>query len=324
MNEATGQNDNHPERVTGRVSAFRLADVLMNLEERESGGIVGADRYDYQKDWALCKILDLHAKGSDYVVLCEFHEDITVLDHPVDPLKVTFYQIKTDEKNSWTVQRLVYRKKGGGESRLSSILGNLCSKSGGLAGCEAEFRFASNAKYNIKSVSGVSLDSSTAFLCAEINDADREKLLAALTMELASDLPHAFEHTLGFEVADLALLSHGELATGKLAMFLDKYAAGCAVQTAVFYRAIFDELRRRTVATRPKTSLGDVCHMKGISRSQFDGMLLDAIRSTPVDRTDSASYPHTSGVYNLMMSGGEYGSQKSRGTEPSVHERIQD
>jgi hypothetical protein len=35
---------------------------------------------------------------------------------------------------------------------------------------------------------------------------------------------------------------------------------------------------------------------------------------------DPASYPHTSGVYNLMMSGGEYGSQKGRGTEPSVHE----
>lgn len=41
-------------------------------------------------------------------------------------------------------------------------------------------------------------------------------------------------------------------------------------------------------------------------------------------RCDLASYPHTSGVYNLMMSGGEYGSQKGRGTEPSVHERVQD
>ena len=35
---------------------------------------------------------------------------------------------------------------------------------------------------------------------------------------------------------------------------------------------------------------------------------------------DLASYPHTSGVYNLMMSGGEYGSQKGRRAEPSVHE----
>jgi hypothetical protein len=39
-----------------------------------------------------------------------------------------------------------------------------------------------------------------------------------------------------------------------------------------------------------------------------------------IQESDLASYPHTSGVYNLMMSGGEHGSQKGRGTEPSVHE----
>ena len=41
---------------------------------------------------------------------------------------------------------------------------------------------------------------------------------------------------------------------------------------------------------------------------------------TKITDGDPASYPHTSGVYNLMMSGGEYGSQKGRGTEPSVYE----
>jgi hypothetical protein len=39
---------------------------------------------------------------------------------------------------------------------------------------------------------------------------------------------------------------------------------------------------------------------------------------------DPASYPHTSGDYNLMMSGGENGSQEDGSTGPSVHERIQD
>jgi hypothetical protein len=43
------------------------------------------------------------------------------------------------------------------------------------------------------------------------------------------------------------------------------------------------------------------------------------MRRTPSRGSDLASYPHTSGVYNLMMSGDDYGSQKGRGTEPSVH-----
>jgi hypothetical protein len=37
---------------------------------------------------------------------------------------------------------------------------------------------------------------------------------------------------------------------------------------------------------------------------------------TALGRNDLASSPHTSGVYNLMMSGGEHGSQESRGTAP--------
>jgi hypothetical protein len=50
------------------------------------------------------------------------------------------------------------------------------------------------------------------------------------------------------------------------------------------------------------------------------GELQKCRASCQAGQNDPASYPHTSGVYNLMMSGGEYGSQKSRGTEPSVHE----
>jgi hypothetical protein len=284
MNDPTSQGTGAPPKEPS-ATVPRLADVLMKIQLRESGGTVGADRYDYQKNWTLCKILDLHSKGINYVVLCEFHEDVTVLNDTVDPSKVTFYQIKTDEKKNWTVQRLIARKKGAGESRLPSILGNLCGKSSELAGCDAEFRFASNAKYSIQSMTGASLEESHVFLCLEINDADRVKLKTALTDELGSVLPTSFDHVLGFEVADLALPSHSDLTTGKLAKFLDEYAAGCAVHTATFYRALFDEVRRRTTARWPKTTLGDVCGMKGISRVQFDGMLGDAIRATPVDHT---------------------------------------
>jgi hypothetical protein len=284
MNDTSSQGPGGPPQDAS-ATLPRLADLLMKLQPRESGGMVGADRYDYQKDWALCKILDLHSKGTNYVVVCEFHEDVTVLDDPVDPSKVTFYQIKTDEKKNWTIPRLIARKKGAGEKSLPSILGNLCGKSSELAGSEAEFRFASNAKYSIKSVSGGFLEESNAFLCVEINDADRAKLKTALADELQSALPGSFEQVLGFEVADLSLLSHDDLTTGKLAKFLDKYAAGCAIHTATFYRALFDEVRRRTTAKRPKTTLGDVCGMKGISRAQFDGMLELAVRATPVDHT---------------------------------------
>ena len=48
--------------------------------------------------------------------------------------------------------------------------------------------------------------------------------------------------------------------------------------------------------------------------------LIAALVRPPLLGFDPASYPHTSGVYNLMISGGEYGSQKGGSAEPSVHE----
>jgi hypothetical protein len=46
--------------------------------------------------------------------------------------------------------------------------------------------------------------------------------------------------------------------------------------------------------------------------------------SIAIIESEPASYPHTSGDYNLMISGGENGSQEGGSTGPSVHEGIQD
>src|SRR5690606_14716457 len=128
MDDAS-QQVTEPQDLSGDPATSSLSDALMKLSQRETGGIVGSDRYDYQKDWGLCKILELHATGLNYVVLFEFHEDIAVLNDPAQPTRVAFYQVKTDSKKKWTVQRLIARKKGRGGNALPSILGNLCGKS---------------------------------------------------------------------------------------------------------------------------------------------------------------------------------------------------
>lgn len=284
MDDAS-QQVTEPQDLIGDPATSSLSDALMKLSQRETGGIVGSDRYDYQKDWGLCKILELHATGLNYVVLFEFHEDIAVLNDPAQPTRVAFYQVKTDSKKKWTVQRLIARKKGRGGNALPSILGNLCGKSIHLDNYDVEYRFASNAKYRIKSVKGQPLEDEDSFRCVDINDDDRLKLLAALSAELGVKLPDNLEQSLGFEVASLALLGHSDTTRGRLAKFLDEYASGCTVNAAALYRTLFDEIRRRTSAKRPETTFADVCNRKGISRALLDTMLQDAIRFTPADRT---------------------------------------
>lgn len=255
----------------------------MNLPQGEIGGIVASDRFDYQKDWTLCKLLELHESGADYVVICEFHEDVSIVDHPSDPTRVTFYQIKTDDSKKWTVARLVRRSKGK-KGLLPSILGKLCGKKLSVDSCTVLYRFASNARYSCKSDDGSSLESSDAFTLAQIHKDDLKKLVDALSSELQEAPPPELLGTVQLEVG-LALESHSDITTGKLAIFVEKYAPGCSIRVSAFYRAIFDEIRRRTSAPRPTSSFSEVCQSKGISRTVFDKMLSEAVQSVPGDRT---------------------------------------
>lgn len=266
-------------------TSLTLADALMNLPQQESGGMTAADRFDYQKDWALCKLLELHESSADYVLLCEFHDDVAMLDSATVPTQVTFYQIKTDQKNRWTVTRLTKRNKGKSDTLLPSILGRLCGKKLEADKYTVVYRFASNARFNIKSIAGGSLEVLDQFLCGQLEDKERQKLLTLLSDELQVPIQDEINTTLGFEVSSLALSSHAAATTGKLAQFIDHYAHGCAVQTRTLYRALFDEIRRRTSAVRPATSFADVCNAKGISRKLFDQMLQAALKATPADRT---------------------------------------
>lgn len=255
----------------------------MSLPQGEIGGIVASDRFDYQKDWTLCKLLELHESGEDYVVICEFHEDVSIVDHPSDPTRVTFYQIKTDESKKWTVARLVKRSKGK-KGLLPSILGKLCGKKLSADSCTVLYRFSSNARYGVKAADGSSLESSDAFTLAQIHKNDLKKLLDALTNELKEAPASELLNSVQLEVG-LALESHSDITTGKLATFVEKYAPGCSIRVSAFYRAIFDEIRRRTSAPRPTSSFSEVCQSKGISRAVFDNMLSDAVQSVPDDRT---------------------------------------
>lgn len=260
-----------------------LGQILAELPERETAGSTSADRFAYQRDWALCRLLALHDKGGEYVLLFEFHEDVTELDAVVDPQRATFFQIKTDDKRAWTLNRLVARKKGkGGE--LASIMGRLCGKADSLPKGSARFRFVTNAKFSIPlqlphSHSGGELD-----LKLLTPDA-LNQLKKALDAELGPSASDVVEDALRFETADITLSEHSTLATGKLADFMDGYATGCTVAISPLYRTLAGEILRKTVATRPSGDLQAICKKKAISRSDLDTMLGQAIKTTPTHQT---------------------------------------
>lgn len=97
-------------------------DIFAEQKPRESAGARSSNRFDYQKNWAFCELIDLQLNGEDYLIVFEHHEDIVVLNSETSPTSAKFYQVKSKKTGNWTVNSLV---KNESDDKLSSIIGKL-------------------------------------------------------------------------------------------------------------------------------------------------------------------------------------------------------
>src|ERR1035438_1791658 len=78
----------------------------------ELGGSTATNRFEYQVDWTLCHMLHLQRRGGNFLLICDYHDDVVVLDGPEEANKAHFYQIKTSKSPHWTTTKLLKRERG--------------------------------------------------------------------------------------------------------------------------------------------------------------------------------------------------------------------
>lgn len=261
------------------MSSTVIADFLSTAPLAEEGGAISADRFDYQKNWALARLLTLHQGSGNYVLLCELHEDIAVLDCPDQPSHAAFYQIKTSAKSAWTLKKLTNRKKGKSGDALPSILGRLCAKAAQLKQEQVTFQFVTNvgSGYGFP-VTEKASEPSGERLFEVLKPKEWEAMRTCLADELGEDFEEPLREQLTVSIAQIHLDTHNETAVGLVTNFLDQHVKGAHIRPKAFYRTLFDELRRRTVAKRPSGTISEVCSAKGIDRASFN-LMLDSARS---------------------------------------------
>ncbi|KWV12929.1 DUF4297 domain-containing protein [Xanthomonas translucens] len=266
------------------MSSNVIAEFMSSAPLAEEGGAISADRFDYQKNWALARLLSLHQGDGNYVLLCELHEDIAVLDCSEEPTKAVFYQIKTSASGAWTLKKLTNRRKGKDGASLPSILGRLCAKASELKEQQVTFQFVTNvgSGFSFKApLATKATESSGQRLFDALNSSEWNTLKQCLADELGQDLSIPLQDQLKVSIAQIHLGTHNETTVGLVANFLEEHVPGAHIQPKAFYRTLFDELRRRTVAKRPVGHISDVCKMKGIDRQAFDFMLASARSVAP-------------------------------------------
>ncbi len=79
---------------------------LLKEPQREQGGKLAVERFEYQAAWGLSRIIQLHKSGADFGIAFEFHDDVLELDSISSPTKVTFFQVKTQKTGSWTLSSI--------------------------------------------------------------------------------------------------------------------------------------------------------------------------------------------------------------------------
>jgi len=249
-----------------------LKDKISSIKPREKSGSLSASRVDFQKDWSLCKLIEIHRGGQEYVILFDWHDDLAVIYSESNPQSIEFYQVKGKKSGNWTLQDLLRGKKGKDESILLSIMGKMYD-------CKIKFEketvslnFVSNARFQAGLESKKSSLPNDNLCLAELSSKNKAKVKQRLKKEHGDGCEPELE-LIFLRVIDLSLNDSATHTQGKIVDFLRELYPDGKFNIASVYRMLFDEIKRRAANDKDITTYDDLVTKKGIGKSEFDRII---------------------------------------------------
>lgn len=256
---------------------MELRELITQKKPRENSGARSSNRFDFQQDWVICKLLELHRSSKDFLILLDYHEDVVVIDSEDNPEKMTFYQIKSKDDGNWTTSSLLKRKKGK-NGKLPSILGKLYSCKLTFPKHTLSLNFVSNARYNISltPIEGEAKRNGTnkKEICFnEIHDDEVEKIVKQIIEEHSlTDNPDFIDITF-LQVTDLNINDRETYVKGKLSDFLEELNPEGKNKPGLVYKVLFDEVKRKTNYEYEVDSFDTLIQHKSIGKTNFSRMI---------------------------------------------------
>lgn len=244
-----------------------LLDDLIATPQREVGGSIATERFDFQACWGVSRIMNLHTAGGDYAVAFEFHDDIVVIDNPETPTTATFYQLKTDAKSAWTLPRLSKRATKGGK-KVASIAGKMYDNKMKFGASTKGLVLVSNAAANFPSGPFSAADES-----------DYEKFLAAMKSEhvLFDDIDGSLFQ---FEQSHFSLSSYESTLLGEVVTFLIDHGGLHECNYRAFYLSLLDHCKRRSKTMADVPDLPSLLKSKFVTRANLTAWIEGFVKET--------------------------------------------
>jgi hypothetical protein len=265
-----------------------LEEHFNSVNPREDSGAPVSDRFQYQKDWALCHLLRLHADNVDYLMAFDIHDDVVIFQPEQSPNKICFYQVKTKKTGeTWTKGKLIERPKGKDGNPLPSIVGKMYSNVLLFADYAQCSTFLSNVPCKLE----LSPDGKQAVLLSDVRTPFenlpkkyRTDISEAVKQEHLLTADPILEKMLWFELSELPLEGHSTHTKGKLAEFLEARKPG-KYNTPLAYKTLSDELKRRNDYNRRNLRFSEMVKFKAIGRSEFEKILSVAVPDETAENT---------------------------------------
>lgn len=269
-----------------------LKDLVVKKPDDNSGSS-SSNRFQYQKDWALCKIMDSELKNKDLVMILDYHDDILILDSKNEPEKVEFYQIKTKRTGNWNITSLSSGKK------TNSFIGKLILNKLKFNNYDVRLFFVSNARYNIEIIkSGTNEEENisainTKEICLEIlEQKEKDKLTKRLIREFEDSNIEEYYNIIYLQASDMNIEGREEYTIGKIAKyFYDKYPEN-NVNSVVAYKMLSNELARKNDYEWDICNIDELIKLKSISSQEFcvyiEKLMKNSIKYADIDSIKSS------------------------------------
>jgi len=282
------------------MSAF---DSIVARRPRENAGPMASNRFAYQFDWGLSKLLSLEESGQPYTIIFDYHDDILILDSDESPNYIDFYQVKTTSASEgWTKSSIIAHSKKKEsldekkeqelfddsdeeteeDSKYSKIAKLLVHS---LVFSEArDFFFVTNANFG-KTLIERKHNRTQKLDFADLVEKAKESIKQKIKEELPSVKDEVFDH-LHFIKNQMSVNDHQRTIIGYLNEFLATHYPKANVGAKPVYDTLIGEIRKRNDYEIEPYSVDDLLKHKAFTRQQFHQFLkgLEAIESLEAKR----------------------------------------
>jgi hypothetical protein len=263
----------------------------------ESGGAYGQKGVDFQRYWAISRIIELaDANEPDFLILFESIQDVIEFNNSANPTKAKVYQLKMKDTGAWTWKDLTALppsvRKNKNSSELTTPKPFTASPIGKLALALAEFPtiesdgvFVSNLGSDAETEKGRAAGSVRVCKFSELDPKLREQIepeLAKLKTRIPLDRLHLHK-------TELSLDDPHTHVSGKLNAFLLKVAPKHAGQCKSFADSLFAVLSARGRRSDPPSDFASLVKTRGYSKEEFSSAITD-LQSLPDQQALVASW----------------------------------